>query len=77
MCKFDDIDFVSGDVCLCALMSVFIQHVWYGSDFEQHHGSLNVFSLENRVAKVCHTLYKKTKIIIIIIIIIIMTVCCC
>jgi len=45
-------------VCLCALMSVFIQHVWYGSDFEQHHGSLNVFSLENKVAKVCHTLYK-------------------
>jgi hypothetical protein len=40
-------------------MSVFIQYVWYGSDCEQHRGSLNVFSLENRVVKVCHTLYKK------------------
>jgi len=42
-------------------MNVFIQHVWYGSDFEQHRGCLNVFSLENKVAKVCRTLYQNKR----------------
>jgi hypothetical protein len=31
----------------------------YGSDFEQHHGSVNVFRLENKVTKLCHNVYKK------------------